>query len=286
MSFKINYQPGRGLGPRNGFARIKSITYGGRIYHRYINSYFALPKLYRKRNGIERTRQNPNKYRYELVKWFTMCRLVHDWDVWAGRVRGLWREHSAHRLLRARHRLSLPLPGGVILFKLAFRIRIRILFVGSEYILLLVRVKNSVPNNIAREVWPHALQMRYQCCGSVMFIPDPNFFHPGSRVKRIPDPDPHLRICKLNKLFRSSRKYDLGFSSRIRILFFTRPGSQIPDPGVKKAADHWSRIRIRNTRSYHCIEKSWNSSPLYIYSTEGLAFYTWWKKHGISRKCP
>ncbi len=128
--------PGGGLGPRNGFARIKSITYGGRIYHRYINSYFALPKLYRKRNGIERTRQNPNKYRYELVKWFTMCRLVHDWDVWAGRVRGLWREHSAHRLLRARHRLSLPLPGGLTNFKSA--LRIRILFVGSDYILVRV----------------------------------------------------------------------------------------------------------------------------------------------------
>jgi hypothetical protein len=36
-----------------------------------------------------------------------------------------------------------------------------------------------------------------QCCGSRMFIPDPNFFHPGSRVKKIlgsPDPDPHQRI--------------------------------------------------------------------------------------------
>jgi hypothetical protein len=27
-----------------------------------------------------------------------------------------------------------------------------------------------------------------QCCGSGMFIRDPNFFHPGSRVKKIPDP--------------------------------------------------------------------------------------------------
>jgi hypothetical protein len=25
-----------------------------------------------------------------------------------------------------------------------------------------------------------------QCCGSGMFIPDPNFFHPGSRAKKIP----------------------------------------------------------------------------------------------------
>jgi hypothetical protein len=27
----------------------------------------------------------------------------------------------------------------------------------------------------------------FQCCGSGMFIQDPNFFHPGSRVKRIQD---------------------------------------------------------------------------------------------------
>ncbi len=27
-----------------------------------------------------------------------------------------------------------------------------------------------------------------QCCGSRMFIPDPNFFHPGSQFKKIPDP--------------------------------------------------------------------------------------------------
>ncbi len=25
-----------------------------------------------------------------------------------------------------------------------------------------------------------------QCCGSGMFMPDPNFFHPGSGVKEIP----------------------------------------------------------------------------------------------------
>jgi hypothetical protein len=30
------------------------------------------------------------------------------------------------------------------------------------------------------------LYVYYLCCGSGMFIPDPNFFHHGSRVKRIP----------------------------------------------------------------------------------------------------
>jgi hypothetical protein len=67
-----------------------------------------------------------------------------------------------------------------------------------------------------------------QCCGSGVFIPDPIFFHPGSRIRifpsRIPDP---------KKSFPSSRKYDPGCSSRIRILIF----NHIPDTGVQKAPD-------------------------------------------------
>jgi hypothetical protein len=35
--------------------------------------------------------------------------------------------------------------------------------------------------------------------------------------------------------------------SRIRMLTFYHPGSPIPDPGVKKAPDPGSLIRIRNT---------------------------------------
>jgi hypothetical protein len=54
-----------------------------------------------------------------------------------------------------------------------------------------------------------------QCCGSGMFIPDPNIFHPGSVLK-------NLSILN-QKLFLSSRKYDPGCSSRIRI--------PDPDPG-------------------------------------------------------
>ncbi len=69
------------------------------------------------------------------------------------------------------------------------------------------------------------------CCGSGIFypwsrirlysIPDPNFFHPGSTSKNL----------------SSSRKYDLGCSSQVRILIFYQsriPGSKrhrIPDPG-------------------------------------------------------
>jgi hypothetical protein len=59
------------------------------------------------------------------------------------------------------------------------------------------------------------------CCGSGMFISDPNFFHPGSRVKKIPIQIPDTNL-------------DFFYPSRI------------PDPGVKKAPDPGSRIRIGN----------------------------------------
>ncbi len=67
-----------------------------------------------------------------------------------------------------------------------------------------------------------------QCCGSGMFIPDPNFSYPGSASK-------NLSILTPKKWFLSSRKYDPGCSSRIRILIFYP--SRMPDPGVKKAPD-------------------------------------------------
>ncbi len=81
-----------------------------------------------------------------------------------------------------------------------------------------------------------------QCCGSGMFIPDSGSEFFPSRI-----PVPHQRILVFfpKKLFRSSRKYDPGCSSRIRI-----PDPEclpIQDPGVKKAPDTGSRIRIRNT---------------------------------------
>ncbi len=69
-----------------------------------------------------------------------------------------------------------------------------------------------------------------QCCGSGMFIPDPNFFHPGSRI-----------CIKEVKYFikkfvsKLSDPGDPGCSSRIRILIFYP--SRIPNPEVKKAPD-------------------------------------------------
>ncbi len=95
-----------------------------------------------------------------------------------------------------------------------------------------------------------------QCCGSGMFIPDPGSdFFPS----RIPDPNClHLgsRILikefknfqkKTKKWFLSSKKYDPGCSSRIPDPDTDFLPSRIPDPGVKKAPNPGSRIRIRNT---------------------------------------
>ena len=62
-------------------------------------------------------------------------------------------------------------------------------------------------------------------------IPDSNCLHPGSRI-RIKE---FKYFLTSKKWFLSSRKYDLGCSSRIRMLTFYP--SRIPDPGVKKAPD-------------------------------------------------
>jgi hypothetical protein len=67
-----------------------------------------------------------------------------------------------------------------------------------------------------------------QCCGSGMFIPDPNL--------KIPDPESASKnLCIFNpkKLFLSFGKIILDFSFRIPDLEFF----PIPDPGVKKAPD-------------------------------------------------
>ncbi len=69
-----------------------------------------------------------------------------------------------------------------------------------------------------------------QWCGSGMFIPDPNFFHPGSATK-------NLSILT-QTFFLSSRKYNPGCSSRTGFRIRTDPDFlPIPEPGVKKALD-------------------------------------------------
>jgi hypothetical protein len=66
----------------------------------------------------------------------------------------------------------------------------------------------------------------FQCCGSGMFIPDPNFFHPASRI-RIKE----FKHFNPKKLFLRSRKYDPGCWSRSRIWDSDPDFLPIPDPG-------------------------------------------------------
>ncbi len=50
--------------------------------------------------------------------------------------------------------------------------------------------KHTVPNIPVTRV----KDLKMQWSGSGMWIPDPNFFNPGSKVIRIPDQEPHQRI--------------------------------------------------------------------------------------------
>jgi hypothetical protein len=102
--------------------------------------------------------------------------------------------------------------------------------------------------NTQRFMLPISLDSTFRQCGrSRMFIPDPTFFHPGSRIRTLSIPDPgsskNLSISnskKAKKWFLSSKKYDPGCSSRIRMLTFSHPGSRgqkgtqsrIPDPDL------------------------------------------------------
>ncbi len=88
--------------------------------------------------------------------------------------------------------------------------------------------------------------------------------YPWSQIWIFPILDPgsrmHIKEFKYStKWFLSSQKYDPCFPSRIRIpdldpdflpIPDPEPGSQIPNPGIKKAPDPWSWIRIRNTRDF------------------------------------
>ncbi len=86
----------------------------------------------------------------------------------------------------------------------------------------------------------------YECCGSGVY-PGSEFFHPGSRIKKISDPGSGSASKKklfTLKLLLNSWKYDPGCLSRIIFGFFTHPGSMIQ--GSKR-----HRIRIRNTANYY-----------------------------------
>ncbi len=107
--------------------------------------------------------------------------------------------------------------------------------------------------NLLKKLWKSSPQHSgNKCCGSGTFIPDPGseffpsripgpiFFHPGSRISI-----KEFTYFNPKKWFISSRKYDPGCSSRIRILTFYP--SPIPDPGYMGQKGTGSRIRNRNT---------------------------------------
>jgi hypothetical protein len=117
---------------------------------------------------------------------------------------------------------------------------------------------------------------QHQCGGSGMFIPDPGsdflpsripdptFYHPGSRIRTvsIPDPGSSLSILtpkKAKKWFLSSKKYDPGCSSRILDPDADFLPSRIPDPGVKKAPNpqHCTALTsTAQTKKTVCFRKS------------------------------
>ncbi len=87
--------------------------------------------------------------------------------------------------------------------------------------------------------------------------PGSDFFHPGSRVKKIPwsgsaSASKNLSVLT-QKLFPCSRKYDPRRSSRIRILDPNLDFLPIPDPGSRGQKGTGSRIRIPNTAYFNLL---------------------------------
>ncbi len=81
-----------------------------------------------------------------------------------------------------------------------------------------------------------------------MFIPDPTFFHPGSELSPSRIRIKEFKCFNPKKWFLSSRKYDLGCSSRIPDPDADFYPSRIPDPGVKKAPDPGSGTLVHRKR--------------------------------------
>jgi hypothetical protein len=82
---------------------------------------------------------------------------------------------------------------------------------------------------------------RKQCSGSGMFIPDPNFVHPGSRVKTQKDSSSRIRI-RIKKLSILNPKIVAKLSEIWFEMFILDPDLDfdvlpIRDTGVKKAPD-------------------------------------------------
>ncbi len=124
-----------------------------------------------------------------------------------------------------------------------------------------------------------------QCCGSGTFIPDPgsDFFPSRIRTVSIPDPGSSSKNWsistpkKAKKWFFSSKKYDPGCSSRIRMLTFSHPGSRIqgskrhpiPDPGSGSA----TLVQIRTMYHQNKTETLANCNKQEPYITRDVPAY-------------
>ncbi len=98
---------------------------------------------------------------------------------------------------------------------------------------------------------------------------------PWSRIRifSLPDPGSRMRIKEFRyfnqkKWFLSYQKYDPCFGSRIRIpdldpnflpIPDPDPGSQIPNPWIKKVPDPWSRIRLCNIGDFRFAQAAGGS---------------------------
>jgi hypothetical protein len=94
-----------------------------------------------------------------------------------------------------------------------------------------------------------------------MFIPVPNFFHPGSQIRIQESKYFNPKNCTLSSGANMIRVVRPGF------WFYTHPGSLMPDRGVKKAPypEHWYLHDVRNRWWWRSCEpahtcRSWTAS--------------------------
>ncbi len=92
----------------------------------------------------------------------------------------------------------------------------------------------------SRDVYPDPIFFYSGSEFSPSRIPYPNFFHPGSRIRL-----KEIKYFNPKKWFRSTQKYDPGFSSRIPYPDFYP--SRIQDPGVKR------RHCITVVKDFECL---------------------------------
>jgi hypothetical protein len=101
-------------------------------------------------------------------------------------------------------------------------------------------------------------------------IPDTNFFHPGSRVKKIPGSGSKNLSILSQKLFLSFRKYDPECSSRIRIQILIFYPSRILDPGSGSATLFCLTLTKFPTNEYvvYYITRIRNSTTCYFFKRD------------------